>query len=33
LIPRGFVVIGEKMASVCPATSTPANAWLITLAR
>jgi len=30
LIPRGFVVIGEKSARVCPATSTPANAWLIT---
>lgn len=33
LIPRGFIVIGEKMASDCPATSTPDNAWLIKLAR
>ena len=33
LIPRGFVVIGEKRASDCPATSTPANAWLITSAK
>ena len=29
LIPRGFVVIGEKRATACPATSTDANAWLI----
>jgi Ca-activated chloride channel homolog len=29
LIPRGFVVISEKRATECPATSTPANAWLI----
>lgn len=29
LIPRGFVVVGEKRASVCPATSRESNAWLI----
>ena len=29
LIPRGFVVVGEKKASVCPATASEANAWLI----
>jgi Ca-activated chloride channel family protein len=29
LIPRGFVVVGEKKASVCPATPTESNAWLI----
>lgn len=29
LIPRGFVVVGEKKASACPATSREANAWLI----
>lgn len=29
LIPRGFVVVGEKKATVCPVTSREANAWLI----
>jgi len=29
LIPRGFVVVGEKKASACPATPAEANAWLI----
>lgn len=29
LVPRGFVVSGERWASVCPKTSTEANAWLI----
>jgi Ca-activated chloride channel family protein len=29
LIPRGFVVVGEKKVGFCPATSTEANAWMI----